>query len=106
MVFNDGSEIDMLVTQDILPEWIRERGAVSLGIEAADGILWVKVVDCFEHTGFMLSAEVGAASPRGFPTTHTPVPGVMWVMDVIVVAGSLRDNLVSIIIIVLEASQV
>ena len=85
-VFNDGSEVDVSVTEDIAPEGVRERRAISLGIEATDSVLWVEIVDSLEHLGFSLGAEACPTTPRGFSPACTPIPGVMWVVDIIVIA--------------------
>ena len=105
-VLDDHPEIDMPVTEDIMPEGVWERRAITLGIEATDGILGVKVVDSLEHLHLSPSAEVCLTSPRGFSTTHTPVPSIVRVMDIIIVAHSFQDNLGSVIIIIPALSQI
>ncbi len=96
----------MPVTEDITPEGVWERRAIALGIETMDGILGVKVVDGLEHLHLLPGAEVHLTSPRGFPTTCTPVPSIVQVMDIVIVVHLFRDNLGSVIIIVPVLSQI
>ena len=60
VVFDNGSEINVSVTKDISPEIGREGWGTSLGIEAANCILDVQVVDCSEHVSFF---SIGDVSP-------------------------------------------
>jgi len=88
-VLDDHPEINMLVTEVVAPGGVWERGAIPLGIKTTDGILGVKVVDSLEHLGLLLSAEVCLASPGGFSTSCTPVPSIVWVVDIIIVVDPL-----------------
>src|SRR5258708_12315383 len=97
----------MSVAHDVMPKGVREWQAVSLGLKTADGICWVEVIHGLEHPSLALCAEIRAASPRGLSPSCTPVPGVVWIVDVIIVAGALGDNPVGLIVVVIsEASQV
>ena len=84
-VFDDGSEINMAVAEDIVPKGVREWWAISLGIETMDSVLGIEVVDSLEHLGFLLSADICLTSPGRSPPMHTPVPGMVQVMDIIVI---------------------
>ncbi len=88
-VLNDHPKINMLVTEDVAPEGVRERWTIPLGIKAADSILGVEVVDSLEHLGFLHSADVCLTSPRQFPTPCSPVPHIVQVVDIIIIACSL-----------------
>ncbi len=107
VVVDDGPKVDMSVAHDVMPKGVREWQAVSLGLKTADGIFWVEVIHGLEHPSLALCAEIRAASPRGLSPSCTPVPGIVWIVDVIIVAGALGDNPVSLIVIIIsEASQV
>src|SRR5258708_4537629 len=105
-VFDDSSEVDMAIAEDVVPEGIREWGTVALGIKTTDGILGVEVIDGLEHLSFSLSADICSTPPRRSSPTHTPVPSIVWVMDVIVVSCPLQDTSRGIVIIIPVPSQV
>ncbi len=84
-VLNDGSEVNVAVTKDVTPEGVREWWAVSLGVKTVDGILGIEVVNCLEHLGFLYGADIHLAPPGRSSPLCTPVPSVVWVMDIIVV---------------------
>src|SRR5258708_6659848 len=73
-VLNDGSEVNVVVTKDVMPEGVREWWAVSLGVKTADGILGIEVVNCLEHLGFPYSADIHPAPPGRSSPPCTPVP--------------------------------
>src|SRR5258708_1038765 len=88
-VFDDGPKVDVMIAEDIVPEGVWEQQAISLSIKTADGILGVEVVNGLEHLGFLDGADVHSASPGRSSPTHTPVPGIMWVMDIIIISHPL-----------------
>ena len=58
VVFDNGSEVDMLAAEDVTPEVGWRGWGTSLGIKAADRILDVQVVDCPEDTSFFSIGDV------------------------------------------------
>src|SRR5258708_18458823 len=105
-VFNDSSEVDMAIAEDVAPEGIREWGTVTLGIKTMDSILGVEVIDSLEHLSFSLSADIHSTPPRRSSPMHIPVPSIVWVMDVIVVSCLLQDTSRGIVIVIPVLSQV
>ncbi len=105
-IFNDSSEVDMAIAEDVAPEGIREWGTVALGVKTTDGILGVEVIDGLEHLSFSFSADIRSTPPRRSSPTHTPVPSIVRVVDVIVVLCPLRDTSRGIVIVILVPSQV
>ena len=59
VVLNDGTQVDESITKDITPEVGWESWGITLGIETADCILDIKVVDGAEDAGFCSIREVG-----------------------------------------------
>src|SRR5258708_33844300 len=84
-VFNDGPKVDMAVAEDIAPKGVREWWTISLGIETTDSVFGIEIVDGLEHLSFSLSAEICPTSPGRTPPMRAPVPGIVWIMDVVIV---------------------
>ena len=84
-VFDDGPKVNMVVAEDIAPKGVREWWTISLGIETTDSIFGIKIVDGLEHLSFSLSAEICPTSPGRTPPMRAPVPGIVWIMDVVIV---------------------
>jgi len=105
-IFNDSSEVDMAIAEDVAPEGIREWGTVALGVKTTDGILGVEVIDGLEHLSFSFSADIRSTPPRRSSPMRMPVPSVVQVVDVIVVSCPLRDTSRGIVIVIPVPSQV
>ena len=99
VVFNDGPEINMLAPKDIPPEVGRESWGTPLSVEAMDHVFDVKVVDCAKDMGFLGIGDIGPMGPWSFSSPSSPVPCIVWVMDVIKVSGLLECTLLNVILI-------
>ena len=97
VVLNDGTQVDESITKDIAPEVGWENWGITLGIKTVDCILDIKVVDGVENTGFCSIREVSPRQPWCFTPKGTPVPCVMWVMDVLVAPHSFGPTLFDVI---------
>jgi len=99
VVFDNGSEINMPAAKDIPPEVGRESWGTPLSVEATDCVFDVEVIDRPKDTGFLGIGNIGPMGPRSFSSSNSPVPRIVWVMDVFDVTGLLESTLLNIVLI-------
>src|SRR5260370_37592138 len=105
VIFDDGSEVNMPAAKDILPEVGRESQGASLSIKATDHIFDVEVVDCVKDTGFLGIGDIGLMCPWSF-SSSSPVPCIVWVMDVIKIVCPLGCTLLDVILIPAHSPEI